>query len=146
MKVALKLILSGVVAFALAGCAHAQGTPEQQALAAGAVPLSGAQITESIIGHTISGTMIAGGSFIEYYDPTGTIVGHWNKGGEQGPYDGTWTIDGDQLCATYPKAPEASGCYNIALNGAVVFWRTAEGITLNVNRPAIVKAGKAGLD
>src|SRR5215471_12123739 len=57
-------------------------------------PLSGAEIATAIAGNTVQGA-----KFVEYYDPDGSVRGR--EGDDK--YAGSWRVDGDRLCVTFPE-------------------------------------------
>lgn len=138
--------LYGLLCLALAGCASG-ATPEQKAAASSAKVLTGPEISQLIVGSTVSGTMKNGGRFAEYYNPNGAIEGHWSQGSSSGPYGGSWKIDGDKFCGTYPTSPEDSGCFGTALKGDdTVYWIKSDGTFDNADRPVTLAKGKVGVD
>lgn len=74
--------------------------------------LTGAQIRSRIAGNTIEGS--AGEvEYTEYYAPDGTIHGL----GDDGPYGGQWSIDGDRMCFDLGEVRE---CDLVEIDGARV--------------------------
>jgi hypothetical protein len=54
-------------------------------------------------------------TFFEYYAFDGTVRGV----GDDGPYDGTWTIENDKMCIGFDDIVD---CYTISLDGDHVDW------------------------
>jgi hypothetical protein len=73
---------------------------------------SGEDILSAISGNTVEGSMVASGSYAEYYEAGGHIMG---KG-----FAGSWMISGDQMCFAYGIAP--ASCWNARLQGDQVTW------------------------
>ena len=86
----LALVLAGGVAAAVwywyAPSARKQGGP-----------LTGAEIAMLVSGNTIKGP-----KFSEYYVPDGSIRGREIEDTDE-EYLGTWHVEGDQLCVTFPS-------------------------------------------
>ena len=77
-----------------------------------AEPLTGPQIQAQIVGNTIEGT--AGDvEYTEFYAPDGTIHGL----GDDGPYAGQWSIEGDHMCFDLGETKE---CDRVQVDGAKV--------------------------
>jgi hypothetical protein len=69
-------------------------------------------IRSAIIGNTVQGSMVASGSFTEFYAPDGAI---------RGPdYTGVWSIKGNDMCFGYDGNPP--GCWGVRVNGRSVVW------------------------
>lgn len=74
-------------------------------------------IRATIVGNTVSGSMIASGGFTEYYAPDGVI---------RGPdYTGQWSINGSQMCFGYDGNP--ASCWGVRVSGNTVAWIGAAG-------------------
>ncbi len=73
---------------------------------------SGEVILSAISGNTIEGSMRKSGSYAEYYEAGGQIMG---KG-----FAGSWMISGDQMCFAYGIAP--ASCWNARIRGDQVTW------------------------
>jgi hypothetical protein len=65
--------------------------------------LSGAEIRTLVSGHTVEGRYVSrSGMWVDFHVPDGRVSSIENDGTH---YFGTWEIEGDLLCYTYPKAP-----------------------------------------
>ena len=73
---------------------------------------SGEAILSAISGNTVEGSMVASGSYAEFYEAGGQIMG---KG-----FAGSWMISGDQMCFAYGIAP--ASCWNARIQGDQVTW------------------------
>jgi hypothetical protein len=73
---------------------------------------SGEVILSAISGNTVEGSMTKSGSYAEYYEAGGHIMG---KG-----FAGSWMISGDQMCFAYGIAP--ASCWNARIRGDQVTW------------------------
>ncbi len=69
-------------------------------------------IRTALIGNTVTGNMLASGSYAEFYAPDGSIRAEG--------YTGKWAIKGDRMCFDYGDAVET--CFAVALSGASVVW------------------------
>jgi hypothetical protein len=76
---------------------------------------SGEDILAAISGNTVEGSMAASGSYAEYYEGGGQIMG---KG-----FAGSWMISGDQMCFAY--GPDPASCWNARIEGDQVTWINA---------------------
>ena len=75
-------------------------------------PLTGAQILAQIVGNTVEGT--AGDvEYTEFYAADGTIHGL----GDDGPYTGQWSIEGDRMCFDLGETKE---CDKVQLDGTML--------------------------
>lgn len=82
------------------------------ATASAADALTAAEIQARIVGNTIEGT--AGDvEYTEFYAADGTIHGL----GDDGPYAGQWSIEGDRMCFDLGETKE---CDRIQLDGTKV--------------------------
>jgi len=84
----LALILAGGVA---AGIWYASPARKQGG------PLTGAEITALVSGNTVKGP-----KFSEYYASDGSIRGREIEDTDE-EYQGTWHVEGDQLCIAFPS-------------------------------------------
>lgn len=75
--------------------------------------LSGSQIARAFAGRTISGVE-NGERYTERLLANGDIVGT----AADGPYEGEWEVDGDEICFTYED--EAEDCSRVRLSGGTV--------------------------
>lgn len=75
--------------------------------------LSGAQIAQAFAGRTISGVE-NGERYTERLLANGDIAGI----AADGPYEGEWEVDGDEICFTYEDAAE--DCSRVRLSGSTV--------------------------
>jgi hypothetical protein len=73
---------------------------------------SGEDILAAISGNTVEGSMAESGSYAEYYEAGGQIMG---KG-----FAGSWMINGDQMCFAYGIEP--ASCWNARIEGDRVTW------------------------
>ena len=73
---------------------------------------TGAQITAAISGNTVQGSMVASGTYTEFYGVDGVIKGK--------DYTGKWRVNGDAMCFQYGQDPEA--CWQVKLDGDQVTW------------------------
>ena len=73
---------------------------------------SGEAILSAIAGTTVEGSMIASGSYAEFYEAGGQIMG---KG-----FAGSWMISGDQMCFAYGLEP--ASCWNAWIEDNRVTW------------------------
>lgn len=81
-------------------------------LAAAAETLAkGDQITASIAGNTVQGSMLAAGAYTEFYQADGVIKGS--------DYTGKWTVKDDQMCFDYG---DGASCWSVRLDGDAVTW------------------------
>ncbi len=78
---------------------------------------TGDAIQAAISGNTVQGSMIASGSYTEFYDADGTIKGK--------DYSGSWTIDGDKMCFAYGE--DAPACFAVQISGDQVKWLSDDG-------------------
>lgn len=76
--------------------------------------LDGLGVATKIIGNSVDG-VFGDVSFFEYYAFDGTVHGV----GDDGPYDGTWTIENDKMCIGFDDIVD---CYTISLDGDHVDW------------------------
>lgn len=81
-------------------------------LASAATMATGAQISASISGNTVQGSMMASGAYTEFYGADGVIKGK--------DYSGRWRVNGDTMCFQYGQDPEA--CWQVKLDGNQVTW------------------------
>lgn len=81
-------------------------------LASAATMATGAQISASISGNTVQGSMVASGAYTEFYGADGVIKGK--------DYSGRWRVNGDTMCFQYGQDPEA--CWQVKLDGDQVTW------------------------
>ncbi len=79
--------------------------------------LSGQELQEKIAGHTITGITGEGDLWWEIYHADGKLEVQAYDGLV---YVGTWDIDDDMMCSTFPDAPEFDGCWAMRLDGNVV--------------------------
>ena len=80
----------------LAGSAHAEGKK-----------LSGEEIQALLAGNTVKAS-----DYVEFYDASGTL-----RGAEKdGKYDGSWRVDGDNVCIAVP-AYKYNECLTIRKEG-----------------------------
>ncbi len=93
------------------------------ATAAETEALTGAQITATVAGNTIEGTMVETGRYTEFYDADGTIKG--------ADYVGAWSVEGDTMCFQYGE--EAPDCWSVGKAGDEVVW-IKDGETLGTGR------------
>ena len=94
----LALLLAGGVAVVVW---HSSPAPRQSG------SLAGAEIRELVSGNTVKGP-----KFSEYYAPDGSVRGREVED-EDEKYEGTWRIEGDQLCVAFPSH-DFKGCVSIA--------------------------------
>ena len=73
---------------------------------------TGEAILSAISGNTVEGSMVEAGSYAEFYEAGGQIMG---KG-----FAGSWMISGDQMCFAYGIAP--ASCWNARIQGDQVTW------------------------
>lgn len=73
---------------------------------------TGDQITATITGNTVQGSMTASGSYTEYYSADGTVHGPG--------YKAKWSVEGDTMCWVYDGSPKE--CWNAALSDDQVSW------------------------
>lgn len=73
---------------------------------------SGAALRAAVVGNTIEGSMAASGAYAEFYAEDGTI--------RAPDYQGSWSIQGDQMCFDYGDGP--AGCWQAVISGASVTW------------------------
>ncbi len=74
--------------------------------------LSGSEIEEVVSGNTVSGSMMDGTAYTEFYADDGTIKGDG--------YTGEWSIDGDAMCFSYDG--ESVDCWNVSGSGDAINW------------------------
>lgn len=86
------------------------------ALAQGAI-LSGEQLRETLVGHTITGVE-GGKSYTEYLKSDGNIAGQ----SPSGKYAGQWHISGNQICFLYHDDHNNWDCSRARLSGNRVVW------------------------
>lgn len=82
--------------------------------AGAAETLDGLGVATKIIGNSVDG-VFGDVSFFEYYAFDGSVHGV----GDDGPYDGTWTIENDKMCIGFDDIVD---CYTISLDGSHVDW------------------------
>ncbi|MEO0371158.1 MAG: hypothetical protein AAF231_06850 [Pseudomonadota bacterium] len=70
-----------------------------------------AQITDQIIGNTVSGGMSSGEAYAEFYTTDGAI--------KADGYTGKWSLEGDEMCFDYGEGVD---CFGVGLDGANVTW------------------------
>lgn len=78
--------------------------------------LSGEQIRQALIGHTITGTE-DGEAYSEYLNPNGTISGR----SPSGAYAGKWRITDDEICFIYDDS-KGWDCNEVKLRGSEIIW------------------------
>lgn len=104
------------------------------ALAGDMTKLNGDEIRAKVSDTTITGTMLPDVPYAEFYGADGTIKGAT----ADGPYSGTWSIDGDTMCFDYGD-PATASCWGVAAEGdATVHWLDKDG---NVGGSGTVAAG-----
>jgi hypothetical protein len=82
--------------------------------AGAAETLDGLGVATKVIGNSVDG-VFGDVSFFEYYAFDGTVHGV----GDDGPYDGTWTIENDKMCIGFDDIVD---CYTISLDGDHIDW------------------------
>jgi len=102
MPISRRTLALAVLAFLLAGGValivwHSSPVSRQSG------PLTGAEIRELVSGNTVKGP-----KFSEYYAPDGSVRGREVED-EDEEYEGTWRIEGDQLCVAFPSH-DYKGC------------------------------------
>ena len=75
------------------------------------VPTQSGSLTGAEIRELVSGNTVKGPKFSEYYAPDGAIRGREIED-EDEAYEGTWRIEGDQLCVAFPSH-DFKGCVSI---------------------------------
>jgi hypothetical protein len=133
------LMGAGLSAAVLSGCAGA--TAEQKAAAASAQRLSGPEVSQLLVGNSMTGKAKGGEQWTEYYDTSGHIAGLWTDSSGTDKYVGTWRVDGDKKCVDY-EGTEHDGCYGLARTNDVVYHYNTDGTT-DADRPAALIIGKA---
>lgn len=73
---------------------------------------TGAEITATITGNTVQGSMDQSGGYTEFYDADGTIRAEG--------YTGAWTVEGDTMCFDYGEDP--AECWGLRIAGDQVTW------------------------
>ncbi|WP_420557997.1 hypothetical protein [Roseovarius sp.] len=76
---------------------------------------SGDEITSTISGNTVQGSMADGSAYTEFYDADGTIKG--------ADYTGAWRVEDDQMCFDYG---EEENCWGVAIDGESVTWMNGD--------------------
>lgn len=74
-------------------------------------------IRAALVGNTVQGSMVASGSYAEYYAPDGTI--------HATDYKGKWAIRGNKMCFAYGEDPV--NCWAAVIGGNHVTWVGAAG-------------------
>ncbi len=88
--------------------------------------LSGNQIRQALIGHTISGVQ-NGKSYSEYLKPDGTISGRDSSGA----YSGHWRIADNEICFIYEDSSKGWDCSGLKLRGNLIIWNDNTTATLS---------------
>jgi hypothetical protein len=111
----------------LGGCvAPDSGAPTSAAaltLPASAHLLTGEEIRTTFAGNTMRSVARNGSIHGEFYANYGAISGV--SGGAR--YSGTWRVEGDKLCTSYPGHPQDSECTGVAVDGDQVYYLDADG-------------------
>ncbi len=121
----MKLRIFAVLGLATAVLSACIATTKERYMEDGYYLLSGAEISELVSDRTVEGLYGSGaGSFVEYYAPDGRIS--TKEPSTQG-YIGTWEVDGDLLCFTYPTGTGSfPKCVEMAVKkGHYVQFRTS---------------------
>ena len=69
------------------------------------------QITASIAGNTVQGSMLEADAYTEFYQADGVIKG--------ADYTGQWTVKDDQMCFDYG---DGASCWSVRIDGDAVTW------------------------
>lgn len=96
--------------------------------AAAAQSLSGEQIRNALIGHTISGVE-DGEAYSEHLNADGTISGR----SPSGDYSGRWRITRDEICFRYDD-DEDWDCNEVSLRGNKITWDDGSSAALSEER------------
>lgn len=115
------IVVGGGMAFLVASCGGMSQQERQQA--SDAPRLSGSEISRTIAGNTMSGTMSNNDRWTEYYDADGTIRGLYNG---QERYTGAWRVEGDRMCWDY-EDDSFDGCNAVGVSGNRVYFFDEDG-------------------
>lgn len=92
-----------------------------------AISMSNEDMKAKIIGNSMEGDSESGDHYVEYYDPSGKIIGLSKK---DGLYEGTWRFRQDNLmCFKYGDGPTEGGCVKLSLSGDKVALTRVDGST-----------------
>jgi hypothetical protein len=109
----------------LAGCAGGNSSNAPTASLSPVLPASAHKLTGKEIEQKLSGNSVrSADNYTEFFTTYGSIRGAWKGGGR---YTGSWRIDGDNLCSTYPDYPQYSGCEGVAIDGDQVYYLNSDG-------------------
>jgi hypothetical protein len=87
--------------------------------------LSGNQIRQALVGHTINGVE-NGQSYSQYLNPNGTITGH----SASGDYTGRWRIQENEICFLEEESTKWD-CNEVKLRGNQIIWDDGSTATLS---------------
>lgn len=124
-----KAMLAATFLCAAAGTAVAQDDT--------AHTLSGAEIQEAIAGSTLRATVLGGDVYEEYFAPDGSMT----MTGDDGVYDGMWSVVGDTICMEL-TFPSNDGCWHVALDGDAVTLIGPDG-AVDYEKTIIARDGEA---
>lgn len=73
---------------------------------------SGQQIYNTLTNFSVVGAMANGTSYCEYHAPSGQLQGRAAQ-----PYQGTWQVNGNQICYNSQQSGQVNNCQNVLFEG-----------------------------
>lgn len=102
-----QILATVVLALGAAGCVPGNLGP------IGPQYATGQQIFNTLTNFSVVGSTSSGASYCEYHAPNGQLLGR----GSQGAYQGSWQVNGNQICYNSPQSGQFNNCQNVQFNG-----------------------------
>ena len=87
---------------------------------------TGQQIYNTLTNFSVVGATANGTSYCEYHAPSGQLIGR----GAQGGYQGSWNVNGNQICYNSPQSGQFNNCQNVQFNGTRATFYNLNGQTV----------------
>lgn len=117
-----RIVAAMALAVGAAGCVPG-GSGPLTGLPQGPQYATGQQMVSSLTNFSVVGTYVDGSSFCEYHAPTSQVVGN----DRQGAYQGTWAVNGNQICYSYPQRGVVNSCQSVTIqNQRITYYENGQ--------------------
>lgn len=126
------VMISGIVAIALAGCATGSKPLDPGLL--DAKSLSAVHLRSMIVGHTVNGVTPDGQPYKEVFNPDGTLQGNSVERSTGAPItdSGHWQLVGDKMCITWETWQNgAIRCHKMLSLGDRLWWSNGDALSIS---------------